>query len=83
MATIVKTFIATGCSSGIGFELVRQLLAQSQPYKLILGARNTKSVEAAFNALKYGSVKHSLTIFQLELSELKGLKTFAQQTLET
>ena len=82
MATLAKTFVATGCSSGLGFELVKQLLAQSQPYRFILGARDTKNVEAAYNALKYDSAKHSLSILPLDLSELKGVKSFAQQTLE-
>ncbi|KAI1139721.1 NAD(P)-binding protein [Hypoxylon sp. FL0543] len=82
MATIAKTVVATGASSGLGFELVKQLLAQAQPYKFILGARDTKRTQAAFDELKYDGSKHSLTIFPLELSNLKTVKTFSQQTLE-
>ena len=82
MAAIAKTFVATGCSSGLGFELVKQLLAQSQPYKFILGARDTKSVSASFAALDYDTNKHELSVFPLELSDLKGVRTFASQTLE-
>jgi NAD(P)-dependent dehydrogenase (short-subunit alcohol dehydrogenase family) len=81
MAAIAKTFVATGCSSGLGFELVKQLLAQSQPYKFILGARDTKSVSASFAALNYDTNKHELSVFPLELSDLKGVRTFASQTL--
>jgi NADP-dependent 3-hydroxy acid dehydrogenase YdfG len=82
MATIAKTFVATGCSSGLGCELVKQLLTQSQPYKIILGARDSKAVEVAYNGLKFDSAKHSLSIFSLDLSDLKGTRTFAEQTLQ-
>jgi short-subunit dehydrogenase len=82
MASITKTFVATGCSSGLGFELVKQLLAQSQPYQFILGARDTKGLEAAYNALYYDSNKHNLSIFPLDLSNIKDVKRFASLTLE-
>ncbi|KAI1084098.1 NAD(P)-binding protein [Whalleya microplaca] len=82
MASIAKTIVATGASSGLGFELVKQLLAQTQPYKFILGARNAQAAQAAYDGLQYDSSKHSLTIFPLELSNLKTVKTFASQTLE-
>ncbi|OTB14856.1 hypothetical protein K445DRAFT_62095 [Daldinia sp. EC12] len=82
MATLAKTIVATGATSGLGFELVKQLLTQTQPYKFILGARDTKTAQAAFDGLKYDSNKHSLTIFPLELSNLKTVKTFSQQTLD-
>ncbi|KAI2620187.1 NAD(P)-binding protein [Hypomontagnella submonticulosa] len=82
MAAIAKTVVATGATSGLGFELVKQLLEQTQPYKFILGARNPATAQAAFDGLKYDSNKHSLTIFPLELSNLKTVKTFSQQTLE-
>ncbi|KAI0378373.1 NAD(P)-binding protein [Hypomontagnella monticulosa] len=82
MATIAKTVVATGATSGLGFELVKQLLEQTQPYKFILGARNPATAQAAFDGLKYDSNKHSLTIFPLELSNLKTVKTFSQQTLD-
>jgi len=82
MATIAKTVVATGASSGLGFEVVKQLLAQAQPYKFILGARDTESTKKAYDELKFDSGKHSLTVLPLELTDLKGVKTFAQQTLE-
>ncbi|KAI2783064.1 NAD(P)-binding protein [Daldinia loculata] len=82
MATIAKTIVATGATSGLGFELVKQLLEQTQPYKFILGARDTKTAQATFDGLKYDNSKHSLTIFPLELSNLKTVKTFSQQALD-
>jgi len=80
--TIAKTVVATGASSGLGFEAIKQLLAQAQPYKFILGARDTQKTQAAFNELQFDSSKHSLTILPLELSDLKGVKAFAQQSLD-
>ncbi|KAI0131221.1 NAD(P)-binding protein [Daldinia grandis] len=82
MAAIAETVVATGATSGLGFELVKQLLEQTQPYKFILGARDTKTAQAAFDGLKYDNNKHSLTILPLELSNLKTVKTFSQQALD-
>lgn len=65
-----------------GFELVKQLLNQSQPYKFILGARDTEGTARAFTDLQYDSTKHSLTVLPLELSNLKNVKSFAQLALE-
>lgn len=65
-----------------GFELVKQLLTQAEPYKFILGARDTETTKKAFDELKFDSDKHSLTVLPLELSNLKTVKSFAQQTLE-
>ncbi|KAK4224197.1 WW domain-containing oxidoreductase [Podospora fimiseda] len=84
MSSLAKTIVATGASSGLGFELVKQLLIQqSQSYKFILGARDVSRTEAAYNSLNFNSATHSLTILPLELSDLKTTKSFAQQTLQT
>ncbi|PSR83563.1 hypothetical protein BD289DRAFT_453764 [Coniella lustricola] len=83
MASIAaKTVVATGASSGLGFELVKQLLSQSQPYKFILGARDTESATRAYTDLQYDSTKHSLTVLPLELSSLTNVNSFAQQVLD-
>ncbi|KAJ2896261.1 short-chain dehydrogenase [Zalerion maritima] len=81
MATLAKTVVATGASSGLGFEAIKQLLGQGRPYKFILGARDTARTQAAYDELKFDTGKHSIDILPLELSNLKGVKTFAQQTL--
>jgi NADP-dependent 3-hydroxy acid dehydrogenase YdfG len=65
-----------------GFEVIKQLLVQSQPYKFILGARDIQRTQAAFDEVKYDSAKHSLTVLPLELSKLPEVKTFAQQALQ-
>ncbi|KAK3381867.1 hypothetical protein B0H63DRAFT_476757 [Podospora didyma] len=82
MSTIAKTVVATGASSGLGFEVIKQLLAQTQPYKFILGARDVGKTQAAYAKLGFDGAKHSLTVVPLELSDLKGTRIFAQQTLE-
>ncbi|KAI1123533.1 hypothetical protein F5Y10DRAFT_251727 [Nemania abortiva] len=82
MSTMAKTIVATGATSGIGFEAIKQLLFQSQPYNYILGARDTKTATDAYNGLKYDTSKHKLTIVPLELNNMNSVKTFAQQTLE-
>lgn len=58
------------------------MLAQSQPYNFILGARDLKTTTDAYNALKYDHSKHAITVFPLELNNMKAVKTFAQQTLD-
>ncbi|KAI1506273.1 hypothetical protein F5X99DRAFT_366155 [Biscogniauxia marginata] len=82
MASITKTVVATGATSGLGFEVVKQLLAQTQPYNFILGARNTKTTQAAYDGLKFDDTRHNVTILPVELNNMKTVKTFAQQTLE-
>ncbi|PNP40787.1 hypothetical protein TGAMA5MH_07227 [Trichoderma gamsii] len=83
MASIAKTVVATGVSSGLGFEAIKQLLSQkAQPYKIFLGARNTQSTIAAYDSLTYDRSGHAVTVLPLELSDLKTVKTFSQQVLD-
>ncbi|KAL6875079.1 hypothetical protein J3F83DRAFT_771362 [Trichoderma novae-zelandiae] len=83
MGSIAKTVVATGASSGLGFEAIKQLLLQqTQPYKVILGARNTQSTTAAFDALGYDRSGHAVTVLPLELSDVRTVKAFSQQVLE-
>lgn len=65
-----------------GFELVKQVLEQAQPYRIITGARNPSAAQAAYNDLKSDKTASAVTVFPLELSNLKDVKTFAQQTLD-
>jgi len=82
MATITKTLVATGASSGIGFEVIKQLMAQTQPWNFILGVRDTNKVQTEFDGLKYDTSKHNLTLLPLDLSQMKTVKTFANVALE-
>ncbi|KAJ4125387.1 hypothetical protein NW768_009004 [Fusarium equiseti] len=82
MASIAKTVVATGASSGIGLEAIKQLLSQSQSYKVILGARNTQRAQKSYDEINYDHSYSSVTILPLELNDLKGVKSFAEQTLQ-
>ncbi|KAK6068435.1 short-chain dehydrogenase [Seiridium cupressi] len=83
MTTVAKTIVATGASSGLGFEAVKQLLQQSQPYKFIIGARNLQTARAAFDKVEYDATTHSVSILPLDLADLGTVKPFAQRTLKT
>ncbi|KAJ6456432.1 hypothetical protein C8R45DRAFT_578292 [Mycena sanguinolenta] len=82
MASVAKTVVATGASSGLGFEVIKQLLVQKQPYKFILGARDVATTQAAFSKVEFDKSQHSLVVLPLELSDLKSVKSFSQQALE-
>ncbi|KAK6996870.1 NAD(P)-binding protein [Favolaschia claudopus] len=82
MASIAKTIVATGASSGLGFEVIKHLLAQPQPYKFILGVRDVPTTQAAYNRVQYDKSQHTLTLLPLELSDLRTVKTFAGQVLK-
>ncbi|KAK6977512.1 WW domain-containing oxidoreductase [Favolaschia claudopus] len=82
MASIAKTVVATGASSGLGFEVIKHLLAQPQPYRFILGVRDVPTTQAAYNRVQYDKSQHTLTLLPLELSDLRTVKTFAGQVLE-
>ena len=57
-------------------------MGQPQAYRVILGARDTGRTQKAYDDIAYDRAKHSLAIFPLELSDLKTVKSFAQQTLD-
>ena len=61
---------------------MRQLLEQSQPYKIILGARNIQRTKEAYNALSYDRAANPVTILPLDLSNLRDVQTFAKETLD-
>ncbi|KAI0394967.1 hypothetical protein F5Y17DRAFT_227484 [Xylariaceae sp. FL0594] len=82
MSAITKTIVATGATSGIGFEAIKQLLSTAQPYKFILGARDVSTATNAYDAVKYDTGKHTVAILPLELSNMRSVKTFAHKTLE-
>lgn len=48
---------------------------------MILGARNTDSAREAYSSLQYDAM-HDVTVLPLELSDLRGVRTFAQQALQ-
>jgi len=83
MSASPKTVVATGASSGLGFEAVKQLLEQSEiSYKFIVGCRDVKAAEAAYGALKYDAAIHSVTFLPVDLANLKDVRPFATKVLE-
>ncbi|KAF5014006.1 hypothetical protein FDECE_36 [Fusarium decemcellulare] len=82
MASLAKTVVATGVSSGLGLEAIKQLLEQTQPYKIILGARNIQNTQKAYDEMQYDRGANGVSILPLDLADLKGVKSFAEKTLE-
>lgn len=63
--------------------MVKQLLSQvEQPYKFILGARDTAKARTDFESLGFDTARHSLTILPLQLTDLAGVRAFAKKALE-
>ncbi|KAF4466125.1 hypothetical protein FALBO_7013 [Fusarium albosuccineum] len=82
MASLAKTVVATGVSSGLGLEAIKQLLEQTQPHKIILGARNIQNTQKAYDEMQYDRAANGVSILPLDLADLKGVKSFAEKTLE-
>ncbi len=61
---------------------MKQLLQQSQAYKIILGARNTQSTTAAIDAIDYDKSASKVTVLPLGLSDLNTVKSFSAKTLD-
>lgn len=57
-------------------------MQQSQPYKFILGVRDVQRTQAAYDELKTDAGKHTVSLLPLDLTDLRNVKSFAQQTLE-
>lgn len=64
-----------------GFEAIKLLLQESQPYNIILGARNVAATNSAFEAVQFDKKTHALTVLPLDLADARNVKPFAQQTL--
>jgi NAD(P)-dependent dehydrogenase (short-subunit alcohol dehydrogenase family) len=61
---------------------MKQLLGQSRPYRLIIGARDLSKTQAAYRALRYDESKHSISILPLDLASLETVKSFAETALD-
>ncbi|KHO02126.1 NAD(P)-binding domain protein [Metarhizium album ARSEF 1941] len=82
MTSLAKTIVATGLSSGIGLEVLKQLLEQAVPYSVILGARDVEAARDAVSRLQYDRAANAVTALPVELADLRTVKTFAQQALD-
>ena len=65
-----------------GFEALKQLLQEPTPYRVIFGARDAQAVTANVDKLQFDRGANTVTVLPLELSDLKGVKSFAQQSLD-
>ncbi|KAG5940750.1 hypothetical protein E4U60_000325 [Claviceps pazoutovae] len=77
------TILATGLSSGLGFEALKQLLGSEEPYTIIFGARDADTANEAIRKLNFDRLLHSVAVLPLELNDLSEVKTFSEQALET
>ncbi|KYK54099.1 hypothetical protein DCS_06055 [Drechmeria coniospora] len=82
MASLAKTVVATGITSGLGFEAAQQLLTQESPYRIILGARDVAETEAAFDKIPYDRSANSVTVLPLELLDLKNVEKFSRLVID-
>ncbi|KAG5956837.1 hypothetical protein E4U57_002266 [Claviceps arundinis] len=83
MSNSSKTIVATGLSSGLGFEALKQLLDSEEPYTIIFGARDANTANKAINKLNFDRLLHNVVALPLELNDLSEVKTFSEQALET
>lgn len=73
--------VVTGGNSGIGYEMVLQLLRHNA--KVYLAARNKTKAEKAMDELKgKPGVKGILTFVQLDLSDMRSIESFAGEMKE-
>ncbi|OSD04958.1 NAD(P)-binding protein [Trametes coccinea BRFM310] len=70
------TWLVTGASRGIGFELVRQLAAS--PQNLVVAACRNPDKATALKALK-DSAKGTLHIIQLDVSDFDSIRASVKQ----
>lgn len=61
---------------------MRQLLEQSRPHKFILGVRETRRAQKAYDELSWDRDRHILIILPLELTDMNSVKVFSQQGLQ-
>ncbi|KAG5973387.1 hypothetical protein E4U58_005212 [Claviceps cyperi] len=85
MTTPTKNIVATGLSSGLGFEVLKRLLKIDERSKIIFGARvaDTTKLKWDIRKIDLDILLHSYVVLPLELNDLVGVKTFAEQALET
>lgn len=77
-----RTIVATGGSSGLGFECVQHLLEKETPFRFILPVRDVQRTQAAYDELKYDRKLHSVILLPTDLSDLKAVKVAAGKILD-
>ncbi|KAG5994400.1 hypothetical protein E4U52_001206 [Claviceps spartinae] len=64
MTDLTKTIVATGLSSGLGFEALKQLLERETPFKIIFGARDTTATNQAIKKLDFDHAVHEIVVLE-------------------
>ena len=72
-----KTVIVTGSSSGIGFEAAKVLADKGA--EVIIAVRNQQKGENALREIKRGNPKVNVVYMNLDLADLKSVKSFADE----
>ncbi|KAK8015962.1 hypothetical protein PG991_008850 [Apiospora marii] len=81
-----KTIVAIGASSGLGFEVVRQLLVEKQfgkAYTVIIGARNVDRAMVAYAQVTPDNRRHRIVFWHVELKNLASVQEFAKKVVRT
>ena len=52
MSTAKTILLITGGNTGVGYQIVKQLLLSPKPYHILLGGRSPEKVQAAIESLK-------------------------------
>ncbi len=63
-----------------GLEALKQLLQAPQTYRVVTGARNTSGLEQSLKDISFESA-NKVDVLPLDLADLKGTKTFAEDAL--
>ncbi|KAM0752637.1 C-signal [Meredithblackwellia eburnea MCA 4105] len=74
------TYFITGASRGLGLELARQLLAQSENNRVIAAARNPVSASLLQDLVKLPGNKGRIEIVALDVADLKSIEVGVAET---
>jgi len=80
---IEERWLTNICTNQQGVEAIHQLLTRPQAYRIIIGARDVPRARETYTKREYDSQANNLNILQLDLADMKQVKTFARETLET
>ncbi|KAK4495232.1 hypothetical protein PRZ48_013561 [Zasmidium cellare] len=78
MATSKTIVLITGANSGIGYELVRQLLSQKDTH-ILLGSRSLEKGQKALSTLQSLNLPGSVELLQLDVSSPSSITAAAEK----
>lgn len=77
-STTRRTVIVTGANSGVGFEATRQLAATNE-WNIVMACRSLDKAEKAKAKIIGLGSGDNIEVAQLDLADLKSVKSFCQQ----